>query len=339
MNAPTVSVLIVNWNQGDLLRLAVESILQQTWRDLELVVVDNGSTDGSAARLRDTLHDPRVRFEMLPGNLGVGAGINHGATLCRGKYIALMDSDDISHPRRLELQVAALEAQPGLTGIGCDAQLIDEQGVVCGEQILFHTPEEIRGYAPYGMPLHHPSLVYRREVLERWQYREDFVIASDHDFISRAVEGGDRFAALPLMLYHYRRHGGSITMSRVAAAHASVAIVRTCAARRSAGRAENIPELRAIYDRTAEGTLPLWRMYLLLAAINRRDGCPVLACLHSALAVRARPGLRTSASYAWSLLLAVLREPRGLAVAASGLVRGPFWLLLKGKGFPRFPRY
>lgn len=339
MHAPAVSVLIVNWNRGELLRLAVESMLDQTWRDLEVVVVDNGSTDGSIVALQQAVDDPRVRYELLPVNRGIAEGINRGAEICRGKFIALMDSDDVCNPRRIELQMAVLAAEPALSGVGCDARLVDEAGRPFGELRLFHTPGDIRRYAPYNMPLHHPSLLLRRELFETLRYRKQFVLSSDFDFIARAVEAGHRFAALPLLLCDYRRHDRSSTIARAELAKLSTAIVRVCASRRALGRPEQVSDLHELEERWLKDRVPVWRVYLELARISREEGACALACLHAALAVRERSGWRTGLAYLRALLAALRREPHRVGLALTGMAKGPFWLLLKRRGFPAFPRY
>lgn len=339
MTPPTVSVLIVNWNRGDLLRLAVQSMLNQTWRDLEVVVVDNGSSDGSIAALQRAVDDPRLRYELLPENRGIADGINHGVKQCAGRFIALMDSDDVCDPRRIELQMAALAAEPALSGVGCDARLVDEAGHPFGELRLLHAPDDIRLYAAYNMPLHHPSLLLRREIFDVLQYRNPFVLSSDFDFITRAVEAGHRFAALPLLLCDYRRHTASSTVARADYAKLSTAVVRIASARRAAGRPEDVAGLKALVERWSSAGTPVWRAYLELAAASRRERAHVVACLHAALAVREKPGWQTATAYLWSLMLALTSEPRAVSLALEGVTKGPFWLLLKRKGFPAFPRY
>lgn len=339
MTPPTVSVLIVNWNRGDLLRLAVESMLNQTWRDLEVLVVDNGSIDGSIAALQRTVDDPRLRYELLPENRGIADGINYGARQCAGRFIALMDSDDVCDPRRIELQMAAFAAEPGLTGVGCDARLVDEAGRPLGELRLFHAPEDIRLYAAYNMPLHHPSLLLRREIFDALQYRNQFVLSSDFDFIARAVEAGHRFAALPLLLCDYRRHTTSSTVARADYAKLSTAMARIAASRRAGARSEDLAGLKELVERWSRAGTPVWRAYLELAAIGRKEGAHATACLHAALAVRGKPSWRTASVYLWSLMRALISEPRMLSLALEGVSKGPFWLLLKRRGFPAFPRY
>lgn len=338
MSEPAISVLMITHNQGDLLRVAVRSMLDQTWRDLEVVVVDNGVSDGSVDALAAEVGDPRLRIVRLPTNTGIAAGLNHGVPHCRARLIALMDSDDISHPRRLELQLAVLAAEPELTGVSCDARMIDTAGRPIGEWRSFHAPEDIRRYAAYNMPLHHPGMLMRREIVEQVPYRTEFELASDFDFMSRAVHHG-RFASLPVLLYDYRRHPGSATVARETSSMISRCVVRVAAARRAAGRPESLDELTRVAATQEKAGLSLERIYRYYAAQCRREGFGALACLHAALAMRERPGLTNAAGYGWSLLRALINEPAALPAALHGLMKGPFWLLLKRRGFPAFPRY
>ena len=100
---PVVSVVIANRNAGRFLGPAIQSILGQSFEDLELLVVDDGSTDGSAAISRDH-PDPRLRF-FAREPLGISAARNFALENARGRYIACMDADDIAHPERLAIQV------------------------------------------------------------------------------------------------------------------------------------------------------------------------------------------------------------------------------------------
>lgn len=111
---PAVSVIMLAWNSGPLLLEAAASILDQSLADLELVLVDNGSTDGAVDRLLAARPDPRIRLLRHPRNLGIAEGVQSAKPLCRAPWIALMDADDRAHPLRLELQLRAAAADPTL---------------------------------------------------------------------------------------------------------------------------------------------------------------------------------------------------------------------------------
>src|SRR3954462_550758 len=109
---PLLSVVTTVFNTAPYLRAAVESILAQTFRDFEYILVDDGSSDGSLASLREfERRDPRVRV-ISRGNTGIVRAANDGIALARGRYLARMDGDDLSIPTRFEKQVAHLDANP-----------------------------------------------------------------------------------------------------------------------------------------------------------------------------------------------------------------------------------
>jgi hypothetical protein len=112
MNTPTVSVLMPTFRQAPFIRRAVESLLAQTLQDWELIVVDDGSPDDTAAMLAPFLADPRVRYERLERNTGLGAALNHATALARGRYLAYLPSDDIYYPEHLAALAAILDARP-----------------------------------------------------------------------------------------------------------------------------------------------------------------------------------------------------------------------------------
>jgi hypothetical protein len=116
-------------------------------------------------------------------------------------------------------------------------------------------------------------------------------------------------------------------------------VVRVAAARRAAGRPEGLDELTRLAAAQEAAGLSLEQIYRAYAALCRREGFGALACLHAALAMRERPGPANAVRYGWSLLCALIAEPSALPAALHGLMKGPFWLLLKRRGFPAFPRY
>src|SRR4051812_12460500 len=106
--APVVSVVMPTYNKGRYLREAIDSIRRQTFEDWELVIVDDGSTDDTAAVLA-TYRDPRIKVHTLPANVGRSRARNIAIAHAKGCYIAICDSDDVSGPTRLERQVAFLD--------------------------------------------------------------------------------------------------------------------------------------------------------------------------------------------------------------------------------------
>jgi glycosyltransferase involved in cell wall biosynthesis len=125
--APRVSVLMTIYNSENYLAEAIESILAQTYSDFEFLIIDDASTDRSPQILTEfALRDPRIQHEILPKNRGIGANRNTLLQRAVGEYIAIMDSDDISIPERLALQIAYLDEHRECAVVGGHNLILNE---------------------------------------------------------------------------------------------------------------------------------------------------------------------------------------------------------------------
>ena len=134
---PLISVLMVNYNHADSLRQAVESVLGQTYANLELIVVDDGSTDDSC-QIIQAFNDPRVRLVRLPENRHICAATNMGFSQVTGQYLARLDSDDCWEPQKLEKQLAYLREHPGCRIVFTRVNLTDQDGNNVNEKMPDH---------------------------------------------------------------------------------------------------------------------------------------------------------------------------------------------------------
>src|SRR5207237_10277673 len=142
LQAPRVSVLLPVWNGEAFLEQAMESILRQTLSSFELIVIDDGSTDRSAAIAEEfASRDPRMRVLRRPHE-GLSAALNAGIAAARGEYVARMDADDISAPDRLRKQVAYLDAHPACVAVGAWSDVVDEAGRQIGLKTFVTTQSE-----------------------------------------------------------------------------------------------------------------------------------------------------------------------------------------------------
>jgi glycosyltransferase involved in cell wall biosynthesis len=160
---PAVTVLMPVFNAERHLRAAIDSNLTQTWSDFELLVIDDGSTDGSAA-ITAGYDDARIRFERFPKNQGLSAALNHGLAIAACPLIARQDADDVSRPDRLSTQLAALRRDPALALIGSQARTLDDSGSAIGEVDRPLDEASIRWYALLDNPFIHTAVVFRRDV-------------------------------------------------------------------------------------------------------------------------------------------------------------------------------
>lgn len=182
---PTISVIIPAYNRAGVLMDAVRSVLAQTFRDLELIIVDDGSTD-STRQVVESLTDPRVRYVYRP-NGGPAAARNTGLDAVKGDYIAFLDSDDYWPADFLKTMMAALSKKKGYGLAYCSIKLVDAQG----RTVRIRTPEAVcrSGWVTWHLfrrgfvsPV---AVLIRRERLKGIRFEEQLKTAEDSDFFLR----------------------------------------------------------------------------------------------------------------------------------------------------------
>lgn len=230
VGAPRVSVVMPVYNGGRFLAEAVESVLRQTFRDFELVAVDDGSVDDTLTVLRRyEKSDRRVRV-ISRANTGIVGALNDGLTAARGELVARMDGDDACMPTRLARQVAYLDAHPEVVLLGGNVMVMDEEGDdVAPLKDLKFTHEEIdASLLACGWPLVHPAVVMRAEALRRiGGYRSGTFPHEDHDLFLRMAEIG-WVAALPEVVLRYRKHSGSVSWNSNSRGHMAGIVAEAC---------------------------------------------------------------------------------------------------------------
>ena len=211
--SPRITVLMPVYNGARYLAAAVESILEQSCRDFELLVLDDGSTDGSGA-LAAAYGDRRIRVLRHESNRGLIVTRNQGLREARGEYVAFLDSDDIALPSRLETQLRFLENNPAYVMVGGRIMLIDEQGRYTGRFARFDaSPESIPSVLLFDNCFAHSAVMVRSAVLAEERYRPEFPCAEDYDLFARlALRGKSRI--IPEVLTLYREHGGGMSKKR-----------------------------------------------------------------------------------------------------------------------------
>ncbi|MFC5269336.1 glycosyltransferase family 2 protein [Adhaeribacter terreus] len=201
---PTISVIMTIHNTSQYLREAIDSILFQTFTDFEFLIFNDGSTDNSAEIVR-SYNDPRILFFDEPKSQSWVSLLNKGIKLARGKYIARMDSDDISLPHRFEKQVAFMDnnLQVGL----CSAWLetIGPNTHISKERPIGHVA--IKHQLLIANPIAHALVMIRAQVLKanNLYYNETFLAAQDTEFWGRLIHF-TKFQIIPDVLYLYRMH-------------------------------------------------------------------------------------------------------------------------------------
>jgi GT2 family glycosyltransferase len=212
-DAPTLSVVMTVYNTERYVAEAVESVLAQTFRDFEFVIVDDGSTDGSTTILNDyAKRDARIRLTSRP-NTGIVAAANEGIGVARGKYLARMDSDDVCVPHRFETQVRYLDEHPECVLVGSRVTVVDPYGSPVFDSGQKLTHEEIDAElltSGGGWAVVQPSAMMRTDAVRKvGGYRGRHNVSEDQDLFLRLAEVG-RVANLPERLLRYRRHYKSV---------------------------------------------------------------------------------------------------------------------------------
>jgi glycosyltransferase involved in cell wall biosynthesis len=206
------------YNGARYLAEAVESILAQTHRDFEFVIVDDGSTDASPAMLDAyARRDARVRIVRRP-NSGIVGALNDAIAESRAPLLARMDADDVALPDRLAKQVAYLREHPGCVALGARVTGIDPYGCVLfeSEHKLAHDEIDAELLNGVGWAIVHPVSMLRRAAVERvGGYRTEWQYVEDLDLFLRLAETG-KLANLPDRLLRYRQHTESINRTRAA---------------------------------------------------------------------------------------------------------------------------
>ena len=216
---PAVSVLLPVYNAAGTLPDAVRSLLGQTLLNLEVVAVDDGSTDGSSDILASLAgEDPRVRV-IRTENRGVLQALNTGLAHCRADLIARMDADDLCHPRRLDLQSDWMQGHPETSVLSCRVEMFPRDGLLGG---MLRYEEWLNGFTDHEdivrnffveSPFAHPTVMLRRaEVVEMGGYQEHGW-PEDYDLWLRYLVRGCRFAKLPQTLLAWRHTPQRLTFS------------------------------------------------------------------------------------------------------------------------------
>ncbi len=250
--APAISVVIPARNAARYLPAALESLAAQTFTDFEIVVIDNGSTDGTAEILRQWAErEPRLRLFSV-ARPGLAAALNHGIHAARAPLIARLDADDIALPDRLMRQAQAFAEQPELGLLGSAVDLIDQQGRKIGER---HRPlgdEALRRFQRDGSGFVQSSVMFRREAFDRaGGYRAGLNCAEDYDLWLR-MSGVTRIANLPHILVRYRIHHASMSSRLTLRLALTATCVRAAHQARLRGEPEpfvaGVPKLRRAHE-------------------------------------------------------------------------------------------
>ena len=205
---PRVTVLMPVFNREEYLKEAIESILGQTYRDFEFIIIDDGSKDRSLEIIK-SFKDERIKTLINQKNLGISASLNRGLEIARGAYVAGMHSDDISLPQRLEKQVRFMDRNPEIGVCGTWLEFFGERG---GTLKHPSDPEEIKAGMLFYPFICHAAVILRRETFKRFNlsYDTEYKCTEDYELWTRAIRHFN-FSNIQDALYKYRIHFSQIS--------------------------------------------------------------------------------------------------------------------------------
>ncbi|MFA7342779.1 MAG: glycosyltransferase [Terrimicrobiaceae bacterium] len=284
---PTVSVVMAVFNGGEFLDASIRSVHRQAFQDWEFLIIDDASTDGSAAVAERWAEiDKRIRVIPNAANKGQTACLNQGLREARGKWIARQDADDLSHPLRLTRQVERVACEPDLALVGTCGRIIDENSRLCGLLDVPLSSASLRWSAAILNPFLHTSVMFRREIVlgEFGGYDGRFRISQDYDLWARVIARHPS-ANLSARLVCYRNLAASLSKVGRPVAFEEAARVSEGVEEMSFGRSLS-PEERRLLAAFREGVIGsdrrrFWDLHrTLVAGLVAPDRARLIAAHH-----------------------------------------------------------
>ena len=210
-NEPLVSIVMPIYNSETYLDEAILSIIHQTYENWELLVINEfgSSEEGKRIINRYASIDSRIRLIQNEVRLGIAESLNEGLRQAKGEYIARMDGDDISLPKRIEKQVEFMEENKNILLCGVQVEVFGSEK---WDWKLETDPDQIRADALFYSPCVHPTILFRRDIIDKYNvfYNKDYKASEDYDFFTRVLEHGD-IANVDGVLFKYRLYGTNAT--------------------------------------------------------------------------------------------------------------------------------
>ncbi len=199
---PEISVLMSVYNGEKYLKACIDSILDQTFKDFEFIIINDASTD-QTSKIIQFYTDSRIVIINNDKNLKLGAALNRGVKKARGKYIARMDADDISHPERLKTQYEFMEKNPNIGVCGSWVRTFGRKfKTICRNPVFY---EDIKASLLFYNSMAHPSVFIRKELLLKYPYNENFARVQDYNLWAELADKTE-FHNIPRVLLDFRLH-------------------------------------------------------------------------------------------------------------------------------------
>lgn len=209
-----VSIILPTFNSSSFIYESISSILKQTHKNLELIIIDDKSTDDTIKIIK-SFRDKRIRLIETKQRLGLANSLNLGIKLSKSKFIARMDSDDISELNRIELQINFLIKNKYIDVVGSAIKIIDEEGNVNKFVSFPKSNLEIRFFMCLGCPIVHPSVMMRKSIFEKYGIYYKGNCAEDYHLWSKLLDKNIKFYNLDKYLLKLRKHKKNASLSRL----------------------------------------------------------------------------------------------------------------------------
>ncbi|WP_299101264.1 glycosyltransferase [uncultured Winogradskyella sp.] len=208
--SPKLTVLLPVYNCAKYVGAAIDSVLMQTFKDFEFIIIDDASTDDTL-KIINTYSDARIKVIKQQNNYGITHNLNYGLTIAQGEYIARMDGDDISLPKRFEKQITYLDANPNVIVCGTNYKILDTDII----KNLPSSHDDIKVELLYGSCFGHPTVMMRRSVFQenKIAYNTTLETAQDYNLWVRLLQYGE-LHNLTEVLLEYRIHEDQISKKR-----------------------------------------------------------------------------------------------------------------------------
>ena len=212
-NKPAISVIMAAYNSEKYIAEAIESILNQTFKDFEFIIINDKSTDKTLDIIKKyTKKDKRIKLIKNGKNEGLTKSLNKGLRRAKGKYIARMDDDDISSHNRFMVQNNFLDKNKDIFLVAGSFVYIDYLAKRISREVCSYDVKQIKSILPSANIIHHPTVMFRNE--KKWFYRDKFRYAQDYDLWLRLLTNKKCMIILPECVLAYRLHKDSISSSK-----------------------------------------------------------------------------------------------------------------------------
>jgi len=214
MKTPLISVVMPVYNSGTLIHQTIQSILNQTYTNFEFIIIDDASKDNTLKTIKNyQKKDKRIKIIQNKQNKGISITSNIGLNHARGKYIAMMDHDDLSHPERFEKQIYYLEQHKDIFLVGTGYYCIDINNKIINRGKIVTNLNKLKNDSIIGKwRICHPSIMFKNNTNIR--YRAKIYYAQDVDFFLQLIADGKKLTNLKEILFYYRVHKTQTSMEK-----------------------------------------------------------------------------------------------------------------------------